>query len=190
MWTSNEWYTMNIYNEHTMHKRFMYIYLGYNSRTVVCWFDRLGLPVRPNDVVESLHVGLAGLRSGVEAVQLGSSEGRCSVKDTNLNRRILQYMALVVSNCVVGLQFVVGTVEANNFCTCNTQFELSLFDFRFYAVCMHGSHGSLAVSQQIFTTEPFGRTSAVVRWKRVHHRCSPGTELEGPCRTWKDEMMA
>jgi len=36
---------------------------------------------RPNDVVESLHVGLAGLRSGVEAVQLGSSEGRCSVKD-------------------------------------------------------------------------------------------------------------
>ena len=53
--------------------------------------------MRPNDVVESLHVGLAGLRSGVEAVQLGSSEGRCSVKDAHLDRRILH------STCCVKL---------------------------------------------------------------------------------------
>lgn len=39
------------------------------------------LVLRPNDVVESLHTGLAGLQSGVEAIQLKDSADHCSAKD-------------------------------------------------------------------------------------------------------------
>ena len=109
-----------------------------------CWLDRPDLPVRPNDVVESLHVGLAGLRSGVEAVQLGSSEGRCSVKDAHLDRRILHSTCCVKLSISfsfiirLGLKFLLAQRSRKSVCTCNKQ----LFDFRVQFVRMD-HYGSL-----------------------------------------------
>lgn len=55
---------------------------GYNSVGHENGAQLLGDFSRPNDVVESLHTGLAGLQSGVEAIQLkDSASDHCSAKD-------------------------------------------------------------------------------------------------------------